>query len=325
MAKDSSKTASAKTTTASAKATTSKATAGEPAAAPAAATVDYTTLPKTRDVQAFPATEFDFSKLVIYDPVLTKTDAATFYRSKVGYVYPDNTVGPAVFSLSKKYCYGVQADNVDKDGKIAIDKETGKEKPLKGYRAPMVITGKDPTDEDELEAQFFEDLQTHIQNWGYENRAKFGKITAKKPAIDAMVPYSLWRKKNPDGSFVENSARVYYCPLKYYVKDKRCDTVFYDINDNEIDPLSVKSHCWIVPTICIDNLFLNSKALSGQMKLYDATVELITQGPRKRLATKGTLGSTRAKSGDSGDGDDIPEDSDDEKSEKLEDSDSDDD
>lgn len=305
MAKDntSSKTSSSKTKSVSAAATVAAPSA--PSAASTSDTVDYTKLPKARDVMSFTTNEFDFNKLVIYDPVLTKTDKATFYRAKVGYVYPDNTVGAAIYSLGKKYCYGVQADNLDKDGKVLVDKDTGKPQELKGYRAPIVIAGKHPTDQDKIDADFYESLQAHIQKWAFDNRAKFGKAPAKQSAIESLVPFSLWRKKNPDGSFVEDSSKIFYTPLNYYVKDKRCDTVFYDMEDKSIDPLNVKGHCWIVPTVCIASVFLGAKTISPQQKLYDATVELISQGPRKRLATKDTLGVASKPESEDGDQSDV--------------------
>lgn len=300
MAKDSVKSSASKTVATPGGGAVSKAveaSAVKAASGPKKMTVDeYNRLPKSKDTQLLPAVEFDWNRFVIFDPVLYPANAGipAFYRAKVGYVYPNNTTGTPIFSLSKKYCFGVQADNVDKDGKVTIDKDTGKERQLRGYKVPIVLaSGKEePSDEETAELEFFSQLQAHVQKWAYENRASIGKVQKKEAEIHSLVPHAPYRSLDLKGNFKEGAPYMYSSALSYFAKDKKCETRFYDENDQEVDPLTVKSHCWIVPTIRIDSIFINGKTIAPQLKMYDAAVSIIQRGNKTRLAPKITAGNT---------------------------------
>ena len=60
-------------------------------------------------------------------------------------------------------------------------------------------------------------------------------------------------------------------------------TTFFDSEtDEEIDPLSLKTHCFVVPAIRIESIFIGNK-ISLQVKLYEAVVRTLDKGRKSLL------------------------------------------
>ena len=60
-------------------------------------------------------------------------------------------------------------------------------------------------------------------------------------------------------------------------------TTFFDSEtDEEIDPLTLKGHCFVIPAIRIESIFIGNK-ISLQVKLYEAVVRTIDKGKKSLL------------------------------------------
>src|SRR3972149_7500515 len=101
---------------------------------------DAPAVPMEKDVRAIPAAEWDWSKLRYGEPKLCTVPGSTtsYRRANILYQYDATHIGPAILSLSRKYCYGAQPLNVDKDGKPKKD-DVGRPKKLGGYQVPIVM------------------------------------------------------------------------------------------------------------------------------------------------------------------------------------------
>ena len=288
--------------------TTTPATQTKPAAAVQAAvqaaapttkkldtsTIDVNKLEK--DVRLIPIDKWDWSRLVYSEPQKYDIpDGSGHYRRiRIQYMYDEKTIGPAIVGLGKHYCFGVQPDNVDKDGKILKDKDTGKDKPLRGYKVPIVLTSQNknnpaPTPEEQREVDFFEDWRSELLRYVTENKAKIGKGAKTDVQLEGMVSELLYYKKDAEGNMVEGVSPKLYANLIYNAKSREVGTNFYGPGDKNLDPLKTTGHFYMFPTVRFDGIFVGGKAISLQHHVYDATVEPLSTAPKKRLARTNAL------------------------------------
>nr|QBK87933.1 MAG: protein of unknown function DUF2738 [Marseillevirus LCMAC202] len=270
-------------------------------AAPKKAAAKKTSVPTDfsklkKDTRLIPIEDWDWARVVYSDPQKSEIpDGSGHYRRvRIQYMYDDETIGPAIVEFGKHYCFGVQPDNTDKDGKVLKDKNTGKERPLRGYQVPIVLTSQnkntpDATDEEQREVDFLDMWRGEVVRYATENKRPLGKGAKNDTQIDGMVSELLYRKKDTDGNLVEDVAPRLYGKLIYYTNSKEVGTTFYGPGDKEINPLSMTGHFHIYPTLHFDTIFIGGKAISLQHRVYDATVEPITRTPKKRLARNNKL------------------------------------
>ena len=261
------------------------------------------------DIQAVPVAEWDWSRVVYSKPIQKETQdgSGNFRRVKIQYMYDDHTIGPAIVSLQRHFSYGVQADNVDKDGNVKKD-SMNNPVPLKNYQVPIVMSNlKDDnpviTDEEQMEIDFLDQFREEVTRYAIENKKLIGQGAKKDAHIEAAISNILWRKTLPSGDYDESKSPVFYTKLKYFAKSNVCHTPFYGPGDTEMDPLKVKGSFKITANIHFDNIFINSKTIALQHRIYDATIEPNTSGPQKRLAKKNTLPLADGSDDEDGDGD----------------------
>lgn len=262
------------------------------------------------DTRAIPVEEWDWSRLMYSEPNKSATPDGTgnYRRVRIQYRYDDEHYGPAIVSFGKHYCFGVQANNVTFDGKVAKG-DNGKDKPLTGYRVPIVMTsvGKNnPTAEEweEREVQFLKDFREEVARYAFENKKAIGKGSTKtRDGMDALVSEILYFKKTDDVPD-EDVAPKFYTNLKYFAKTRKMETVFYGPGDKEVNPLKMTDHFYIYPNIQFDSIYISAK-ISLQHRIYDATVEPRNRAPKARLARPNTMEETEADNdGGHGSGDD---------------------
>jgi hypothetical protein len=269
----------------------------ETTTAAASNNVDYSKLKK--DIRAVPVKDWDWSRVIYSNPV--KQDipggGGHYRRVRIQYLYDDETIGPAIVEFGRHYCYGVQPDNLDKDGKVVTDPETGKPKALHGYKVPIVMTSQSKTNpnaitpEEQAECDFLDAMRAEVIRYLKENKALIGKGAKSNEFFDDSFGKVLYRKENEeDGTFVEGVAPKLYTNLIYYPKNKEVGTTFYGPGDKPINPLTMTNHFYIYPNIRFDCIYIAGK-MSLQHKIYDASVEPISNVPKKRLARPNTMES----------------------------------
>jgi len=240
-----------------------------------------------KDEQLISIEDFDFSRLRYSDPQKSEIPGGTgFYRRvKVNYLYPDGKIGPPLVQLEKKYCFGVKPDNIDKNGEVMVDKESKLPRPLKGYQASIPMYNKEASDREKMEIEFFDNLKIELKRWAVENKTQIGKKAKKDETIEDSVKDIMYRKQDADGEYVKDYVPVLYSPLIYFYKNKDCQTVFYGPGDKTIDPRTMTSGFHIVPTIRLDSITITEK-INLKPQLFDGTVEVRDQKPKKRFAPK---------------------------------------
>jgi len=234
------------------------------------------------DIRLIELNEFDFDNLIFSDVVEKKiSNDKTYKQSKVYYKHDEETYGPVIFPLSKKLSFGVQPNNVDKDGNLMVQDGVPMTTPT-AYKAPLVMVNKEPRPEDQEEVDFLDGLKQHIQDWAVEHKKDLGRAKKSDDTVRDMVSEVMYRKEDDD-----EASPILYCELMYYKQNQKMNTIFYGPGDKQVDPRKYNSTCLIEPNIRFDCLNITPKAISIKLRMYDAVVEPLRKGgPMKRLAKK---------------------------------------
>lgn len=252
-----------------------------------------------KSMQIIPIEEFDQERVLYSEPEKKEIPGGKGnYRTvKMRYHHKDGTQGPIIVQLREKWCYGIQPDNLDKDGNVRTD-DDGKPQKMKNYQAsmPMYDSKTGVTAEDQMEIDFFDGLHSMGKEFAVANKKKIGKGTKNDSTVKDFVKPILFRKKKPEkelenleegeSPFLDDYCPQLYTKLMYYAKDKKCDTVFYGPGDKELDPRKVEGGFFLIPSVMIDSMYIGDKTITHQHKLYDGTIRFRESRPHKRLAPK---------------------------------------
>jgi len=272
-------------------------------------TKDITPEQREKDEQLVDISEFDFDKLVISNVAKKENKfLGGFYRqSKLNYIYPNGKIGPLLVQFGKRFCFGVQPNNIDREGKIKKDK-AGAPLSVTGYQVCLPMLSKDaPTDEERQVVEFLDNLKNYIQQWCVQNKKAVGMGKDPDGLVESKVGDILYRKKTEDGEYEDGYTPRLYIDLIYYSSNNSCETKFYGPNDSEIDPRSLvgKKFFNVIPTVRFDTIDVRAK-IAIKYKLYDGTVELQESGTKKRFAPKNNTTQTEG-GGDDGEEQEVTE------------------
>lgn len=192
----------------------------------------------------------------------------TYMRIKIGTKYSDGTHGDLIISTDggELYSYGTQ-ENKSPEGKIT------------GHVLPLCMWDKDgPTKAQKATTDSIDAIVEQCKAWLLNNKDKIEKYDLDKSDLKKLNPL-YWKREK--GKIVEGRGPTLYSKL---IESKKNGilTNFFDIEtDEEIDPLTLKTHCFVVPAIRIESIFIGTK-ISLQVKLYEAVIRPI-DGARKSL------------------------------------------
>lgn len=248
------------------------------------------------EVRLISIEDFDFSKLEYLPPTSGEVPdgSGKFFRVKIQYRHSANVVGPVIIQLGKHFCYGVQPDNLDKEGKVIVDKKSGAEKSLGGYNVPIVMTSQNmdkcsaPTASEQRELDFFEAFRQEIVRYATVNKNLIGKGRMKEGAIEGLVSEILYKKADESGCFDPKICPKLYTKLIYYQKSQSVETKFYGPGDKEFNPLNMRRPFHLEPNVRFDGLYVGTK-ISVQHHVYDADVYPMIREEKPRLARKHPL------------------------------------
>lgn len=266
---------------------------------------DTTDAQLEKSMQVIPVEEFDPERVIYSDPEQKEIPGGkgNYRVVKVQYRYSDGTRGPLLFQLSEKYSYGVRPDNLDLNGEVRTD-DDGKPQKMKNYQVsmPMYDSKAGQTEKDQMEIDLLDGFQTLAQQYAVQNKKKLGKGNKSDQVMKDLVKTILFRKKKTgkelenlnegESPYQDDYVPQLYTKLMYFLKDNKCETVFYGPGDKQLDPRRIDGGFYIIPTFMIDSMFIGEKGISWQHKLYDGTVRFRESRPRTRLAPKNTAVST---------------------------------
>lgn len=193
----------------------------------------------------------------------------TYMRVKIGTKYSDGTHGDLIISTDggELYSYGTQ-ENKSPDGKV------------NGHVLPLCMWDRDgPTKAQKATTDSIDAIVDQCKDWLLNNKAKIEKYDLDKSDLKKLNPL-YWKREK--GKIVEGRGPTLYSKLIESKKNGILTTFFDSETDEEIDPLTLKTHCFVVPAIRIESIFIGNK-ISLQVKLYEAVVRPLDRGRKSLL------------------------------------------
>jgi len=193
----------------------------------------------------------------------------TYMRVKIGTKYSDGTSGDLILSTDGKelYSYGPQ-ENKSPDGKV------------NGHVLPLCMWDRDgPTKAQKATTDAIDAIVEQCKDWLLENKDTIEKYDLDKADLKKLNPL-YWKREK--GKIVEGRGPTLYSKLIESKKNGILTTFFDSETDEEIDPLSLKGHCFVVPAIRVESIFIGNK-ISLQVKLYEAVVRTLDKGRKSLL------------------------------------------
>ena len=156
---------------------------------------------------------------------------------------------------------------------------------VNGYTMPLCLWNKDgPSDEEKAFSDKFDEIVEHIKEYIIDHRDDIEKYDLEMTDLKKFNPL-YWKREK--GKIVEGRGPTLYAKLLVSKKDgNRIMTSFYDADTNEEidDPLDLlKKYCYVNAAIKIESIFIGTK-VSLQVKLYEASVKMLSSGPKRLLA-----------------------------------------
>jgi len=223
------------------------------------------------NVQLSSVSNFNVDKIVFSEA--KETNIPGSFRVTIGTQYPNNSVGPLIFSTDTVYSFGIQ-ENKSMDKPVRTT----------GYSIPLCLWNKEgPTDYQKQFIDTLEKVSDYIKKYMLKPEVK--KSVKKYDLVESdLRKFSpLWYKKE-DGEIVQGRGPMLY-PKLMCNKELAIYTVIADQNGNDIDPLSLLNQkCSVRACIKIESIFIGSK-ISLQVKVME--LEVYQQGnQRQRLLCK---------------------------------------
>ena len=157
---------------------------------------------------------------------------------------------------------------------------------VNGYTMPLCLWNKDgATEEEKTFTDVFNEVVEFIKDYVIENKNDIEKYDLEKGDLKKFNPL-YWKREK--GKIVEGRGPTLYSKLLVSKKEKRIMTTFYDADTQEEieDPMDLlKKYCWVDAAIKIESIFIGTK-ISLQVKLYEASVKLLSTGPKRLLRTE---------------------------------------
>ena len=220
---------------------------------------------------------YDVSRMIFSDPISgsipDSKPAINYSRVMISTKYDDGTEGELILETEKNlFSFGV-SENTNQD--------TGK---VNGYSFPISLYSK--TGSTENEKKFVETLDKIVErckDYLVENREEIGKYDLERAMLKPMSAYYIKKDK---GKIAEGATPTLYPKLIVSKKQDKIVTMFYDDDENPVDPMTLLGkYCTVHGAIKIESIFIGGgNKISLQIKLYEAKVKPIKQGMPRLLA-----------------------------------------
>ena len=227
------------------------------------------------------------------DPSAPKMNYKTI---RMGVKNPDGTRGDLVMSTSEIFSFGVSPNTAMGSNDV------------NGYTLPLCLWNKDgASDEETAFTDAFDGVINHAKKHVLTVKDEIEKYDLDESELKKFNPL-YWKRER--GKIVPGSGPTLYAKL-LYKKQKGGGKILTEFtnaaNDQPIDPLTLqKKYCFVTAAVKFESIYIGTK-VSIQVKLVEALVRLLDEGPKKLLrpnakaAVTSTTSVTDALDGDDDD------------------------
>lgn len=195
----------------------------------------------------------------------------------------DGTVGDLIIPTSRLFSFGVSENKSQETGKV------------NGWTFPICLWSRDgPTKEEKDFTDTFNNIVDACIEHLVDNREEIDMFDLTRADLEkskgGLNPLYWKKEKYTDPATNKTALRVVpgsgptlYTKLIWSKKSEKFLSQFYDINDDNVDPLSLMGkYCYTRSAVKIESIFVGSK-ISLQIKLYETVIEPANNGMRRVL------------------------------------------
>jgi len=243
----------------------------------------------TENTQVTPIKDYDVSRMVFSEPIPgaipDSKPKIEFKRINISTKNEDGTIGELILPTTRLFSFGVSENTSQETGNI------------NGYTFPICLWSKEPTQEEKDWTDLFNKIVDKCIDHLIDTKEEIdmydltrGDLTKSKGGLNPLY----WKKEKytneqgkPGIRIVQGTGPTLYTKLIFSKKNNKFLSQFYDINDEPINALDLMGkYCYTTAAIKIESIFIGSK-ISLQVKLYEAVIELTSNGMRRLLSNSG--------------------------------------
>lgn len=233
---------------------------------------------KQRINQLTAADNYDVSRMVFSEPQVgsVPNTPIVYKRINISTLNKDGTVGDLIISTEQVFSFGVSEN---------VNPETKK---VNGHVLPLCLYNRNgPTTAEKAWVDTFDSIVEHCKNHLVENREEIEQYDLSMNDLKKFNPL-YWKREK--GKIVDGTGPTLYAKLIASKKNNKIMSMFYNENEETIDPLALLGkYCYVNAAIKIESIFLGNK-ISFQVKLYEANVRLMDGGMKPLMMRPKNVG-----------------------------------
>lgn len=236
----------------------------------------------TENTQLTQAIGINTDNIIFSKPIVSSianSTNMTYRRVLISTKNADGTHGDLVIPTERLFSFGVGTRNPEGD-------------PKDGYQISISMHNRDAPTERELQwIESFNAIVDRCKDYLLEIKDDLGlyEMTKDDSLLKNCNPLKYKKEK---GKIVPGLAPI--LGVKLIARKGEIISLFHDEEGNKIDPMDLfKKYCHVKAALKFESIFIGSKLIAIQVKLYEAQVRLIDHGIKSLLAPSVTAQSKK--------------------------------
>jgi hypothetical protein len=215
----------------------------------------------------------DVKNIIFSDPVHSTIDGKppiNYKRIMISIKNPDGTTGDLICKTTKCFSFGVS------------ENQSLETKEVSGYSLPICLYSRDGASSEEKQwVESFNAIIEHIKTHILAHKDDIEKYDLESSDLKKFNPL-YWKRDK--GKIVEDAGPVLYAKL--IMGKGEIKSMMFDPEDNKLNPMDlIGKRCRVEVAVKFESIYIGAK-LSMQIKVHEATVEVLDYGNSKRLLSR---------------------------------------
>jgi hypothetical protein len=220
------------------------------------------------------ATNYDVKRIVFSEPQAgsVPNTPIQFRRINIATLNKDGSIGDLILPTERVFSFGTSENK---------NPETQK---VNGHVLPLCLWGRNgATEAEKAWTDTFDKIIEHCKKYLIDNKEELGLYELEPTDLKKFNPL-YWKRDK--GKIVEGTGPTLYAKLIASKKHDKIMSMFFNIDGDSIDPLSlIGKYCYVKGAIKFESIFIGNK-ISLQVKLYEAEVETMDTGMKPLMSRR---------------------------------------
>lgn len=209
-----------------------------------------------------------FSKPIVSS--ISNSSNMVYKRIMITTKYPSGNSGDLIMATERLFSFGVGTRNPEGD-------------PKDGYQLTLSLHNRDSPTEAELQwIKTFNAIVDKCKTHLLEVKDSLGlyELSKEDSLLKSCNPLKYKKEK---GKIVDGVPPI--LGIKLLSRKNEITSLFHDERGYRIDPMTlVKKHCMVKAAVKFESIFIGSKLIAIQLRLYEAQVKVNDSTPRSLLS-----------------------------------------